>query len=418
MTRRPAPVDYPVALTIAGSDSGGAAGIQADLKTMEACGAYGASVVTSVTAQNTRGVHGVHHLPPADVAAQFDAVVDDYDVRAVKTGMLGTPDVLETVVEKVAVLDAPLVVDPVLVATSGDALADDQVEAAYETLFAHATLLTPNADEAEALTGVSIDSREDAVAAGDALREQGADAVLVTGGDPFVDDDRDTAVDVLVTGEGTRVYASERVDTERTHGSGCTLSSAIAARLAAGDSLDDAVTEGIEAVGRAVRYPHAVGGPTGSVHHLASLRDDAARFSTLDAVRALAADAPDGAAVAGATPYAESEDAVAAPDVTGVPRFGVESRPGELLLAAREHDPDLRYAATFHYDAQVREALDEGRTCAPDPSLSTAERVTRAFETCPDAPVLVDPSTTDGDAATVFAGDAEGLRERLAALDA
>ncbi|QLC35192.1 bifunctional hydroxymethylpyrimidine kinase/phosphomethylpyrimidine kinase (plasmid) [Halarchaeum sp. CBA1220] len=411
MTRRAAPVDYPVALTVAGSDSGGAAGIQADLKTMEACGAYGTSVVTSVTAQNTRGVHGVHHLPPADVAAQLDAVRDDYDVRAVKTGMLGRADTLEAVVEAVSETDAPVVVDPVLVSTSGDALADDRVEAAYETLFAHATLLTPNADEAEALTGVDIESRVDARVAGERLREQGADAALVTGGDPYVEDDRDTAVDVLVTADDVRVFEHERVETARTHGSGCTLSSAIAARLAAGDALDTAVEAGIEHVARAVRYAHAVGTETGSVHHLAALRDDAERHATVEAVRALRAEHGD-ASVAGATPYAESAADVAAPDASGVVRFDVPSRPGELLLAAREHDPSLRYAATVPYDAEAW-GEDGARTCAPDPSLPPDERVARAFEACADAPVLVDPSECDGDAATCFAADVAALRERL-----
>ncbi|WP_049934056.1 bifunctional hydroxymethylpyrimidine kinase/phosphomethylpyrimidine kinase [Halarchaeum acidiphilum] len=413
MTRRAAPVHYPVALTIAGTDSGGAAGVQADLKTMETCGAYGTSVVTSVTAQNTRGVHGVHHLPPEDVTAQFDAVTDDYDVRAAKTGMLGTPDTLEAVVAAVADFDGPLVVDPVLVATAGDALADDSVAAAYDTLFAHATLLTPNASEAAALLDTAIETRSDAVAAAEALRAEGADAVLLTGGEPYADD-AETAVDVLVTADGTRTFANERVATERTHGSGCTISSAITARLARGDDLATAVETGIDVVARAIRYPHAVGGATGSVHHLATLRNDAARAETAESVRDL--DGIESAiAAAGATPHAESLRDIAVSGAEGCVHFGAESAPAELLLAARERDPALRYALTVHFDATTLNAP----ICAPDSSLSAVERVASAFEAADGdvPPILVDPVPDGADVATAFAADPDTLRSRLAASD-
>ncbi|GGM61904.1 hydroxymethylpyrimidine/phosphomethylpyrimidine kinase [Halarchaeum rubridurum] len=401
MTRRAAPVDYPVALTIAGSDSGGAAGVQADLKTMEACGAYGTSVVTSVTAQNTRGVHGVHHLPPADVTAQLDAVTDDYDVRAAKTGMLGTPETLRAVVDAVTDVDGPLVVDPVLVATAGDALADDTVAAAYDTLFAHATLLTPNASEAATLTDTTIETEADAVAAAETLRGQGADAVLLTGGDPYTDDDG-RAVDVLVTNEGTRTFVSERVDTERTHGSGCTISSAITARLARGDDLETAVARGIDVVARAIRYPHAVGGPTGSVHHLATLRNDATRDDVATVVRGLAAlDSVTDAA--GATPYAES-----LADVAGGAdgRFGDAGRLGERLLAARERDPAYRYAlAVADADALAADVTPVDLDAADLPAGRVADVATDADDAAVRAP--------DG-TVTLLADAAAALRERLA----
>ena len=193
MTRRRAPVSPPVALTVAGSDSGGGAGIQADLKTMESHGVFGTSVVTAVTAQNTRGVERSHVLPVAEIEAQWRAVRDDFDLGAVKTGMLATDPVIDLVTDRAAALDAPLVVDPVMVAASGDRLLDADAEAAYADLVGEATLVTPNADEAAVLTGVEPTDRGTAREAGEALLAMGADAVLVKGG--HVGTDADTVVD-------------------------------------------------------------------------------------------------------------------------------------------------------------------------------------------------------------------------------
>ncbi|MGM0591044.1 MAG: bifunctional hydroxymethylpyrimidine kinase/phosphomethylpyrimidine kinase, partial [Halobacteriota archaeon] len=229
--RKPAPYTPPVALTVAGSDSGGGAGIQADLKTMEAHGVFGTSVVTAVTAQNTRGVTGFSVLSTDDIEAQYDAVVDDFDVGAIKTGMLATSEVVELVTEKLAGYDGPTVVDPVMVATSGDRLLDEAAEAAYESLVAVSTVVTPNTDEATVLTGVDVTNGESAREAGEALVEMGATTALVKGGHLGTD----TVVDTLVTADGVRQFEHDRVDTDATHGSGCTLSSTIAARLARGD---------------------------------------------------------------------------------------------------------------------------------------------------------------------------------------
>jgi len=177
-TRRPAPVSKPTALTVAGSDSGGGAGVQADLKTIEAHGAFGTSAVTAVTAQHTRGVESTHVLPAGEVSAQMDAVLADFDVRAAKTGMLATAEIVRTVADRAATADFPLVVDPVMVAASGDRLLDPDAEDAYEGLVAEAALVTPNADEAAVLTGVAVEDRESAAAAGEALVEAGAAAAL------------------------------------------------------------------------------------------------------------------------------------------------------------------------------------------------------------------------------------------------
>ena len=249
-TRQPAPDERPVALTVAGSDSGGGAGIQADLTTMAACGVFGTSAITSVTAQHTRGVESTHLLPVEEIEAQIDAVRDDFDLRAVKTGMLATAEVVETVTDYADEFP-PLVVDPVMVATSGDRLLQPEAEAAYEALIAESTVVTPNADEAAVLTGIDPADEADAEAAGEELVAMGADAALMKGGHVGTED----VVDVLVTAETVETFRHPRVDTEATHGSGCTLSSAIAARLAQGESVTDAVAAGIDLLARAVVTP-------------------------------------------------------------------------------------------------------------------------------------------------------------------
>ncbi|EMA70918.1 bifunctional hydroxymethylpyrimidine kinase/phosphomethylpyrimidine kinase [Halorubrum distributum] len=269
------PVDPPVALTVAGSDSGGGAGVQADLTAMRAHGVFGASVVTATTAQNTRGVEDVNPLPADHVASQYAAVADDFDVAAVKTGMLATAEVVETVTELVADFDAPLVVDPVMVAATGDRLLSPAAEDAYEDLVAAATLVTPNADEAAVLTGDPVETPADAEAAGRELVALGADAALVKGGhlsEGAVGED--VVVDTLVGAEGDSEsggptvdrFETPRIDTDATHGSGCALSSAIAARLARGESVRGAVDVAVEEMTEAVRRGYDVGEGPGAVN--------------------------------------------------------------------------------------------------------------------------------------------------------
>ncbi len=263
----PAPVSPPIALTIAGSDSGGGAGIQADLATMAAHGVFGTSAITAVTAQHTRGVEASHVLPRTDIDAQIRAVRGDFDLAAVKTGMLATADVIDLVADHARDLGAPLVVDPVMVATSGDRLLEPAAEQAYERLLECATLGTPNADEAAVLTGIDVDDETTAHEAGEALLEMGADAALVKGGHLS----GDVVQDVLVTPRGTRTMTHPRIDTDATHGSGCTLSAAIAARLAHGDDLEPAVESAIGFMERALLHHFDVGQGPGAVNHLAGL---------------------------------------------------------------------------------------------------------------------------------------------------
>ncbi|OYR54476.1 bifunctional hydroxymethylpyrimidine kinase/phosphomethylpyrimidine kinase [Halorubrum halodurans] len=273
MSRSYDPVSPPVAATIAGSDSGGGAGIQADLKTMTTHGVFGTSVVTATTAQNTRGVHDVVPLSAEHVTAQYDAVVDDLAPAAVKTGMLATREIVEAVTRKVRTFDGPVVVDPVMVAATGDRLLSAGAEAAYDELIAAATLVTPNADEAAILVDGPVETPVDAERAGRELVERGADAALVKGG--HLDADAGTVTDTLVmAGEGddprVRRIENSRIDADATHGSGCTLSSAIAARLARGESLEGAAVAAVDDMGEAIRRGYDVGGGPGAVNPTAT----------------------------------------------------------------------------------------------------------------------------------------------------
>ena len=239
-----------VMLSIAGSDPSGGAGIQADLKTAAALGVYGATVVTALTAQNTLGVTGVHAVPATFVREQYEAVVADLDVRAVKIGMLGSVDVVRAVAAMLREHPVPAVVlDPVMVATSGDRLVPEDAAAAIrELLVPLASLVTPNVPEAEVLTGLGIDSPDDLETAARALLALGPGAVLAKGGHLA----GEVCVDVLVSGAGTRRLESPRVRTRNTHGTGCTLSSAVASYLVRGHDLPDAVTSAKDYLTRAL----------------------------------------------------------------------------------------------------------------------------------------------------------------------
>ncbi|MGK5444266.1 bifunctional hydroxymethylpyrimidine kinase/phosphomethylpyrimidine kinase [Micromonospora sp. URMC 105] len=234
-------------LTIAGSDSGAGAGIQADLKVFAALGAYGTSVLTAVTAQNTRGVDAVLPLPPRTVSEQLDSVLGDFRVRAVKTGMLGTPAVADAVAEAAKAGRLPhLVVDPVLVATSGHPLG---VVEAVERLLPYAEVATPNCAEAAALTGRPVTTVQEMAVAAEAIAAGGPAHVVVTGGDV---DAGGESVDVLCGGGTTMLLRAPRVRTRHTHGTGCSFSAAIAVRLAAGDPVPVAVAAAKEYVTRAL----------------------------------------------------------------------------------------------------------------------------------------------------------------------
>ena len=258
----------PRALTIAGSDSGGGAGIQADLKTFAALGVFGTSAITAITAQNTLGVTAVAEVPVEVIRDQIEAVVSDIGFDAVKTGMLSSTEIVECVVEAVERLKlAPLVVDPVMIAATGaQLLRDDAVESVRERLVPWATVVTPNVPEAEVLTGVEIDSVDDMELAGGELVAMGADAAVVKGG--HFDDGTGRVNDVLVTKEGTRTFTTLRIDTTSDHGTGCTFASAVAAHLAHGLGLAPAVEMSQRYVWNAIANADPIGGGHGPLNHM------------------------------------------------------------------------------------------------------------------------------------------------------
>ena len=254
----------PKALTIAGSDSGGGAGIQADLKTFSAFRVFGMSVITAVTAQNSLGVQGVFNLPPEFVSRQLESVLSDFGADAIKIGMLSTAPIISAVAERLRSRPQDKVVlDPVMIAKSGDALLQvDARTALMKELLPLALVVTPNLHEAEALAGISVATESDMEEAARRILALGARNVLVKGGHL-----RDSATDILWNGRDFARFIAPRVASSNTHGTGCTLSSAIAASLARGHALKDAVAEAKAYVTAAIREGFQVGGGVGALRH-------------------------------------------------------------------------------------------------------------------------------------------------------
>ncbi|GGY63587.1 bifunctional hydroxymethylpyrimidine kinase/phosphomethylpyrimidine kinase [Streptomyces xanthochromogenes] len=253
----------PRVLTVAGSDSGGGAGIQADLKTMQALGVHGMSVLTAVTAQNSLGVRGAWELPEEAVRAQYRAVVDDIGVQAVKTGMLSSAALVGTVAELLAGTDAPVVVDPVGVSKHGDPLlAAEALDSVRTELLPTATVATPNLDEVAQLTGVHVEDEDGMRRAAGAILEFGPRWALIKGGH-FPGD----ALDLLSDGTEEHWLRAPRLDNRHTHGTGCTLASAIASGLARGLAVPEAVRAAKEYVTGAIAAGFALGSGIGPVDH-------------------------------------------------------------------------------------------------------------------------------------------------------
>lgn len=253
----------PLVLTVAGSDSGGGAGIQADLKTMLALGVHGMSVITAVTAQNSLGVRGAWELPEEAVRAQYRAVVDDIGVQAVKTGMLASAALVETVAELLAGTDAPVVVDPVGVSKHGDPLlAASALDSVRTKLLPVATVATPNLDEVAQITGVRVASEADLREAAEAILAYGPRWALIKGGHLAGE-----AVDLLTDGTEEHWLRAPRLDNRHTHGTGCTLASAVASGLAKGLAVPEAVRAAKEYVTGAIAAGFALGAGIGPVDH-------------------------------------------------------------------------------------------------------------------------------------------------------
>ena len=257
----------PRVLVIAGSDSGGGAGIQADIKTITALGVYAATAITALTAQDTTGIHAVHAVPTPFVREQMQCVLDDIGADAIKTGMLGSPETVAAVAAMIAerALNVPLVVDPVMLAKGGAQLMDDEAVAVMTTrLLPLAALVTPNAPEAARLTGVSVETGDDLARAGARLLDFGARAALVKGGHLA----GETITDALVTPDETYLFRAARIETRSTHGTGCTLASAVAAGLAQGMALPDAVGRAHAYVQEAIRTAPGLGRGHGPLNHM------------------------------------------------------------------------------------------------------------------------------------------------------
>ncbi|MDF3414775.1 bifunctional hydroxymethylpyrimidine kinase/phosphomethylpyrimidine kinase [Sulfitobacter sp. M57] len=257
-----------IALTIAGSDSGGGAGVQADIKAISANGAYAASVITAITAQNTLAVTDVHEVPAGIVGAQIDAVLSDLDVDVIKLGMLFSQPIIKAVAQRLAGFDGPVVVDPVMIAKSGDALLQDAAVAAMVThILPHATLLTPNLPEAARLLNTTeANTPEEMAAQGQRLIAMGPKAVLMKGGHAI----GGTCTDVLVDAQGVvTTCTAARIETGNTHGTGCTYSAAIAAQLAQAVGLKEAVKAAHSYLQAAIKAADSltIGQGHGPVHH-------------------------------------------------------------------------------------------------------------------------------------------------------
>ncbi|UAB71142.1 bifunctional hydroxymethylpyrimidine kinase/phosphomethylpyrimidine kinase [Vibrio sp. SCSIO 43132] len=259
----------PIVLTIAGSDSSGGAGIQADIKSISATGGYACSVITALTAQNTQGVSGIHSVPVEFVEQQLDSVFSDLNVIAVKVGMLNDTQIIKSVARRLRQYQPQyLVVDPVMVATSGDKLLEDSaVETLKQELIPLATLITPNLPEAAVLTGLDLpDNEDDMVAMTDALKATDTLNILLKGGHLETDD---SSTDLLITSQKISRFSAKRHTSKNTHGTGCTLSSAIASYLAQGQPLEQAVSMAKNYITKAIAHADEleVGNGRGPVHH-------------------------------------------------------------------------------------------------------------------------------------------------------
>ncbi|MCA1012331.1 bifunctional hydroxymethylpyrimidine kinase/phosphomethylpyrimidine kinase [Halobacillus halophilus] len=256
----------PCALTIAGTDPSGGAGIQADLKTFQELKCYGMSVITSAVAQNTTGVKDVHHLPLDFLEKQLHSISEDMPVHAVKTGMVAQKDMMKIIAEWITKVDAYYVMDPVMISQSGDSLSEEESrEVLRKQLLPLTTLVTPNIPEAEEITGKRIETEEDMKEAAEAIvKDFGAGAALVKGGHR-----EGAAIDYLFDGNEIHTFESERIQTKNTHGTGCTYSAAITAYLAQGLSLVEAVKKAKYFVTEAIRYSFELGNGSGPTNHFA-----------------------------------------------------------------------------------------------------------------------------------------------------
>lgn len=259
------------ALTIAGSDSGGGAGIQADLKTFQELGVYGMSAITAITAQNTLGVQGVYPTPIEGIAQQIDSIANDLTPDAVKLGMLFNTETIQLAVQKISQNGwERVVVDPVMIAKGGaPLLKEEAIEAVRSLLIPHSYVITPNIPEAEAITGLSIQTMDDCKTAAIAINHMGARHVLIKGGHAY----ESVVTDLLYDGHGFTKYQSKRIETRHTHGTGCTFSAALTAELAKGSSVNEAIAVAKDFIQAAISHELGIGAGHGPTNHWAYKRE-------------------------------------------------------------------------------------------------------------------------------------------------
>jgi hydroxymethylpyrimidine/phosphomethylpyrimidine kinase len=370
----------PCALTIAGSDSGGGAGIQADLKTFAALGVHGMSALTTITAQNTVTVTAIQDVDPAVVVAQIEAVVEDIGVDAAKTGMLHTPEIIEVVAEEIQKHGFPVVVDPVMIAKGGAALLKPEAtDALVRKLLPLATVVTPNAMEAEVLSGMKIGTIEDGERAAEKIAALGPRAVVVKGGHILQTEDK--AVDILLYKGGFTLLEAERYETKTDHGTGCSFASAIAAELAKGRTIPEAAATAKAFVNRAIKYGLPIGQGHGPLNPMASLYNEAEKYKVLRNLREAAMMLEENPEVRElipevqtnigmALPYASSPEDIAAMigrvvkmergvRASGCPEFGASRHVARTILAVMRFDPEKRAAINLRYSEEIVKACQE-----------------------------------------------------------
>ena len=367
----------PVAMTIAGSDSGGGAGIQADLKTFAALGVHGTTAITSITAQNTYSVVAVEDLKPEMIQRQIRAVADDMGIDAGKTGMLHTKEIIKAVSFEISNRGFPLTVDPVMVAKSGaPLLKTEAVDALKDYLLPRATIVTPNRFEAKRLANMPIKTMDDAKIAARKISQMGPEAVVVKGGHL----DQNEAIDVLYYRGEFKVFQAPRLNVKTTHGTGCSFSAAITAELAKGRDIPTAVQAAKRFITLAIRFGLDVGKGYGPINPMAHLYRESSRYGVLvsieeakellEATPAVAMLVPQvGMNIAMATPHAESIADVAAIDgriakvlkgvkAVGSPRFGCSSHLARYILGVTKHDSNKRATVNLKFSEEVLEVLE------------------------------------------------------------
>jgi len=368
----------PVAITIAGSDSGGGAGIQADLKTFAALGVHGTTAITSVTAQNTCSVRAVEDLKPEMIREQIKAVVEDIGIDAGKTGMLHTQETIKTVSSEVSKYKFPLVVDPVMIAKSGvPLLKTEAIDALKNYLLPEATVITPNRFEAEKLADMKIENLRDAENAAEKISQMGPKAVVIKGGHL----EGSKAIDILYHKGEFKTFSAPRLDVKTTHGTGCSFSAAITAELAKKTELPVAVEKAKKTVTLGIKFGIRIGKGYGPVNPMAHLYRVSSRYNVLmslekakillEATPEVAMLVPEvGMNIAMAIPYAESIDDVAAIEgrivktsegakAAGNPKFGCSSHLARYILEIIKHDESRRAAINLKFSNNILETLKE-----------------------------------------------------------